>query len=473
MDDDAFKCNLCSKEFIRKYHLARHQLTCSKEQKNHFKCAICDEAFGRKDNLQKHIANFHPHLKCRICDAKYLNRSELQDHLTNKHLSAENQRKILHCEKCNITLSSTREYAQHVLDCGVLESKKRATINYSRECDKCKTVCSSAYAFRKHTSKCGKEADSDKELSKRECVVEGCHQLFFHTTAMISHMIDDHNTDVESFEYTLESFNEFEKWKEQIEGDTCTSFTAPGGLKKTDKFVYRYYTCQLEAPDTTHRKSGMVPRKTSRRWQTRGCIPKGQSCPARMLVREDIETKKVVVTFVESHNHEIDYKHNKYRKVPKSVRLTIISLLTLGMEPKHIKSLLRGRVGALDQRDGQVKPKKEHFINEMYIRRLKYHLKTGKRYHSSDSMSLDIHVRNLINTANFKQSEDDDEVFSPVLLYKPQGAEVVLGHESLNRLSKDTLLLGIQSREQLKMLQQGAQTVVCINFTYKISQYDF
>lgn len=74
---------------------------------------------------------------------------------------------------------------------------------------------------------------------------------------MAQHLVEDHGKIyMASHEYTFNSISDFEKWKQQTEGDSDTSFTAPCGKTKTEKCIYRYLKCQLEAPNTTHCKAG-------------------------------------------------------------------------------------------------------------------------------------------------------------------------------------------------------------------------
>ncbi|KAK3920165.1 Carboxypeptidase B2 [Frankliniella fusca] len=168
-----------------------------------------------------------------------------------------------------------------------------------------------------------------------------------------------------------------------------------------------------------------------------------------MLVAENIETGHVNVNFIETNNHQINYENYKYKKVPKATQNFILALWSSNMAPRAIKHLLQGEVGDLDKRTGEVRPIKEHFIDEKYIKRLKYKLESESRFQSNDATSADVLIKYLMTKGTFK------------LLYTShKGTKRVNSDESIDLLpnSKDLFLFGFQTREQLKMLQQGAKT---------------
>ncbi|KAK3926099.1 Krueppel-like protein 1 [Frankliniella fusca] len=502
--ENSLECNLCNVSFSRKDNLMRHMrlnhedesVKDANEDNRIFKCPICNNVYQHRRTLRRHVKDIHAgtgnwetasQVTCNLCDESFIKRAALLQHCAevhqgdinnkeqgsnpgNKSLSEDKTKNFSSkCDTCNLNFSSTESFAKHYLECGLLSVKNKKISSNPKDCSKCNTSHKSGKEF----SSCKPELQN-KKLKKGVCVYEGCSEIFFHRTKMIEHLEKEHFVQVESEVFDFNSFDEFVKWKTQTENDTYTSFTAPCGKSEGDKVIHRYYTCQLEASDNTHRKTGQAYRTTSRKWKERGSIPKGHYCPARMLVAENIETGHVNVNFIETHNHQINYENYKYRKVPKATQNFILALLSSNMAPRAIKHLLQGEAGDLDKRNGEVRPIKEHFIDEKYIKRLKYKLKSESRFHSNDATSADVLVKYLMTKGTFKVDESEDE-FSPVTVYKPQGNKTVYGDESIDLLpnSKDLFLFGFQTREQLKMLQQGAKTVVCLDFTYKITQYDF
>ena len=64
--------------------------------------------------------------------------------------------------------------------------------------------------------------------------------------------------------------------------------------------------------------------------------------------------------------------------------------------------------------------------------------------------------------------------FNSVLVYKPQKKPTVVGIKGLDlKHSDDLFVLGIQTREQYKMMLQGSQVVLCMDATHCTNQYDF
>lgn len=50
-------CPYCPKTFASNWHLKRHVLTHTKE--NRFKCDVCGKDFSRNDNLKSHLKSIH------------------------------------------------------------------------------------------------------------------------------------------------------------------------------------------------------------------------------------------------------------------------------------------------------------------------------------------------------------------------------------------------------------------------------
>ncbi|XP_034230345.1 uncharacterized protein LOC117639071 [Thrips palmi] len=153
------------------------------------------------------------------------------------------------------------------------------------------------------------------------------------------------------------------------------------------------------------------------------------------------------------------------------------------MAPAKILELLRGDVGELGNRDPNQRPKKEFFITLQYIKHCKSRIKAQGRLHKEDHISVDMHVRNLMHIGRFevdgvkndRYDGFDDGNFSPILVYKPQGKPVVVGHPNFDCIknSAELFIVGFQTKEQLDVMKEGCKTVLCIDSTYSTNEYGF
>lgn len=74
-------CTVCDKQFLRKYHLQRHQLIHAGIKP--FKCSVCSKLFRDKSNLNKHFrihTNEKPYL-CVFCKKSFSHSSTLKTHM--------------------------------------------------------------------------------------------------------------------------------------------------------------------------------------------------------------------------------------------------------------------------------------------------------------------------------------------------------------------------------------------------------
>ncbi|XP_058818130.1 zinc finger protein 816-like isoform X3 [Topomyia yanbarensis] len=76
-----FVCEVCGKEFSRKFSLKEHATIHSGERP--YKCGVCGKDFSLKLRLKQHMINHSTEspYKCEICDKKFLRNNDLQRHL--------------------------------------------------------------------------------------------------------------------------------------------------------------------------------------------------------------------------------------------------------------------------------------------------------------------------------------------------------------------------------------------------------
>ena len=88
----------------------------------------------------------------------------------------------------------------------------------------------------------------------------------------------------------------------------------------------------------------------------------------------------------------------------------------------------------------------------------------GRQLHPDDSTSTYLLVKKL-------QEED----FNIVLVYKPQGDQVVIGPKIYDELDvrKNLFAIGLQTKQHLDMFIKHGKKIVCIESTHETNRYEF
>ena len=91
-------------------------------------------------------------------------------------------------------------------------------------------------------------------------------------------------------------------------------------------------------------------------------------------------------------------------------------------------------------------------------------MKYSRRLHPEDSTSTHLIFKKL-----------QLESYNSIIVYKPQGQPIQTGPSMYDDIDvkKDLFVLGIQTKEQLGMLKQGAQKICCIDSTHSTNKYEF
>ncbi|XP_034239420.1 uncharacterized protein LOC117644249 [Thrips palmi] len=385
------------------------------------------------------------------------------------------------CDGCALVLENKVQFCRHKKKCnGGGDTELRPKVVYPRECEKCHNQFSTKQEFSRHKKvECTAEGFTLKVAKHTQCLDPGCTLTFYHRTAMVDHLIKDHQKEFKIRQMSFKTMAEFTAWKDEVEAESWTCFRAPYGAKCNEEGTskYRYFTCQFDAPE---RKDDKEKCKNKWKWE-KGRIPTEVHCPARMLVTET--EGQIGVKFIETHNHPLIFHHTVLHRVQLTTRHFIQSCLITGMAPAKILELLRGDVGELGNRDPNQRPKKEFFITLQYIKHCKSRIKAQGRLHKEDHISVDMHVRNLMHIGRFevdgvkndRYDGFDDGNFSPILVYKPQGKPVVVGHPNFDCIknSAELFIVGFQTKEQLDVMKEGCKTVLCIDSTYSTNEYGF
>ena len=287
--------------------------------------------------------------------------------------------------------------------------------------------------------------------------------MFYHETSLVRHLEFDHFIAMTSSQFQFDSYGSFLSWKESEESDKFTYFSKHCGGCTVKNMRYDYYVCQHDGSAAPHCAVGKPGRKTARR-NKKGRIKVGEQCPARLLVKQNLATQSVSVWYIAEHRHKLSFTDTKHQPLSTSTRNLVKQRLSLGLNAKQVHGSLVEGVGLRETRNTPLSLKREHFVPLRNIKEMQRKMKVNRRLHSDDATSLMLLVEKL-------QCEEYD----PVLLYKPQGGQIVVGDPDLASLDNfdDLFILGIQTREQRDYLKMGAKTILCVDATHCTNQYGF
>ena len=299
---------------------------------------------------------------------------------------------------------------------------------------------------------------------KNNCLFPGCEESFYTKLQLIEHTKKEHGIKYEEKHFDFNSIEDFLQWKEKEEVQNLVYFPKHQGDTKGNIFTHMYFYCQYDGHEKPHRRSDEPSRKTNRTFR-RGQMKKGNFCPARITARIDKIKKSVKVHYISTHSHNIDLEGTKFHPIPPTIRNEVKAKLSLGVPVNDVFKDIRVNLGDRDTRDIEDDTiTKVHLIAKSNIRDLKRQISYSRRLHPDDSISTHLLVNKL------KQ-----ESYNPILVYKPQGENVLIGPKTYNDLDlmKDTFVIGIQTKQQRDMFVKGAKKILCIDGTHNTNQYAF
>ena len=263
------------------------------------------------------------------------------------------------------------------------------------------------------------------------------------------------------------SMKEFFTWKEAEETKNYIYYSKHTSTKKGKSASYLYYHCQKDGHSKPHRCKGEEQRKTAKR-NKKVFIKKDMLCPSRIICKIDL-SGAINVTYIQSHNHPIQFKDTEHQPMSKSVLANVRSKLIMGASVDNIHKDLRGGKDSRDNRADANNLQCTHAVSKRQLREIARKLKVNRRMHPDDAASLYYIVKKL-----------QDEKFDPVLLYKPQGEDFVVKPPNMSSdeidelpITNDTFILGIQTKQQLNMFQKNALKIVCPDSTHSTNKYEF
>ena len=236
--------------------------------------------------------------------------------------------------------------------------------------------------------------------------------------------------------------SEFMVWKEAEEAENYLYFSKQTSSRESSNYTYSYFVCQHDGDKKVHNKKGEPERKTDKKYK-HGQIKTGLFCPARIIAKFDKSDNTVNVSYTRIHSHLIKPSDTIYQPLPKSLRSEIKTKLSLGVPVTTIyRDVREGKDERVKRGSADEKLTKRHLLKKSNITDIRRHMNYDKRLHQDDDISTYLLIKQL-----------QEEGLDTVLVYKPQGGDVLIGPSVYNQLDlkKDLFVLGIQTQQQREM----------------------
>ena len=240
------------------------------------------------------------------------------------------------------------------------------------------------------------------------------------------------------------------QWKEQYETSSRSSFVLHSSPKErcSVDYVTYYYYC--------NRSGKYVARgKGKRQLKIQGSSKLDTHCPAYIRAKRH-QDGQVHVEICDYHTHELLLAH---LPLPESTRQIVAAKLADGVTISTIFDSVRD-----ETLEGVITRK--HLLCRQDIHNIKhqYNLE-GVKLHSDDHTSVSLFV-----AENMRITCESEEFENPVIIYKQQGQKQP---DSIDDLSDEDFIIGLQTPFQRDMLTKFGSTAVCMDSTHGTNVYDF
>lgn len=203
-----------------------------------------------------------------------------------------------------------------------------------------------------------------------QCWEEGCLQAFYKYVDLVQHVTLQHGQDLQIQKLQFPNFTAFNNWKTEESNSKFMYARKITGSKRFSNTKYHYFVCQFNHRNEKKNNN----RKTNRRKSMNLVVP-NYNCPSRIMVKECENV--IQVTYISSHNHELNLSNVKYQPLEKETRTYIKTLLGLGVTAKKIIEHLQEGVG--NPEIDSFLSTKQHFITLNRIKRMESKLKARNR----------------------------------------------------------------------------------------------
>eukprot|EP00794_Sanderia_malayensis_P002626 gene2626-3039_t len=250
-----------------------------------------------------------------------------------------------------------------------VENVKRNTkeeYQSSNYCKHCEKVFSRRDNLKWHMKEQHGENIDFNLRNKTRCIQPNCEETLFHHHKLIEQLEREHSAHIKLNRLNFMSMKEFFTWKEAEEAKNFTYYSKQTSLKKGKSASYFYYHCKRDGHSNPHRRKGDEQRKTARKHK-KGVVKTDMLCPSRMICKVDL-TGVINVTYIQSHNHLIQFKDTKHHPMPNSVLENVKSKLVLGASIDNIhKDLRAGKDSSENRRETDDNLQWKHAVSKRQL----------------------------------------------------------------------------------------------------------
>ncbi|XP_050299208.1 uncharacterized protein LOC126738101 [Anthonomus grandis grandis] len=184
-------------------------------------CVVCYRTFSKTSNLRAHVKQFHPEKVNELAPRKLYKPSE-------------------YCQACSKAFTNHSNFKRHVLK---FHYDKRYTLLGNNLLKHICQICGENFSFFKHLKSHEKLAhDKIKKIFKKSCPL--CEFGHIDRSELVSHFESDHNLVINSETIVFNTYEQFSKWKGEIEVATNAVYVKKNGNLNGEKRKYAYFTCQ-------------------------------------------------------------------------------------------------------------------------------------------------------------------------------------------------------------------------------------
>ena len=104
-----FECDVCKKQFDRKWNLEKHYNVQHCEDNAKYECKPCGKSYTARGTLVDHVKVKHlgQGIKCSECENSFAHQYSLKLHMKREH------EQIFECPHCTFVTQNRKEYKRH------------------------------------------------------------------------------------------------------------------------------------------------------------------------------------------------------------------------------------------------------------------------------------------------------------------------------------------------------------------------